>query len=109
MARDLGLEELVQDQLGDVPGLSQKAMFGGRAWLMDGNLLCGARDVGVLLRLGKGNDGWALKIGGVEPMIMRGRSMPGWVRVAPETFGDEALARKLMDSALAFVRTLPPK
>jgi hypothetical protein len=109
MARDLGLEELVQDQLRDVPGLSEKAMFGGRAWLMDGNLLCGARDAGVLLRLGKGNDGWALKLKGVERTIMRGRSMAGWVRIAPEAFGDEALARKLMEAALAFVRTLPPK
>jgi hypothetical protein len=109
MARDRGLEELVLEQLRDVPGLSEKAMFGGRAWLMEGNLLCGARDTGVLVRLGKGNDGWALNIQGVEQMVMRGRTMAGWVRVAPGTFGDEALARKFMEAALNFVRTLPPK
>ncbi len=109
MARDQGLEHLLSEYLAGTPGLSEKAMFGGRAWLMDGNLLCGARDTGVLVRLGKGNDGWALKIGGVEQMIMRGRPMPGWVRVAPEIFGDEVLAQKFIDAALDFVRTLPPK
>jgi hypothetical protein len=109
MARDRGLEELVLEQLRDVPDLSEKAMFGGRAWLMHGHLLCGARDTGVLLRLGKGHDGWALEFDGIDQMIMRGRSMPGWVRVAPETFGDETLARKLIGAALDFVLTLPPK
>jgi hypothetical protein len=63
----------------------------------------------VLVRLGKGNDGWALKFGGVEQMIMRGRPMPGWVRVAPEIFGDDVLAEKFVKAALDFVRTLPPK
>jgi hypothetical protein len=93
MARDPGLEHLLSEYLAGTPGLSEKGMFGGRAWLMDGNLLCGARDTGVLVRLGKGNDGWALKIDGVEPMIMRGRPMAGWVRVAPEIFGDEVLGQ----------------
>jgi len=84
-------------------------MFGGWAWLLDGNLLCGARDDGVLIRLGKGNDQWALATEGIVPMISRGRVMSGWVRVAPETFADDGLATKLVDAALEFVRTLPPK
>jgi hypothetical protein len=109
MARDLGLEHLLSEYLAGTAGLSEKAMFGGRAWLMDGNLLCGARNTGVLVRLGKGNDGWALKIAGVEQMIMRGRPMAGWVRVAPEIFGDEVLGRKFIQAALDFVQTLPPK
>jgi TfoX N-terminal domain len=109
MARDPGLEHLLSEYLAGTQGLSEKAMFGGRAWLMDGNLLCGARDTGALVRLGKGNDGWALKISGVEQMIMHGRPMAGWVRVAPEIFGDEDLGQKFIKAALDFVRTLPPK
>ncbi|RFB75667.1 TfoX/Sxy family protein [Methylovirgula sp. 4M-Z18] len=109
MARDAGLEELVRDHLAPELLLSERTMFGGYAWLLDGNLLCGARDDGVLIRLGKGNDQWALAIDRIVPMISRGRAMSGWVRVAPETFADEALARRLISAALAFVRTLPPK
>jgi len=109
MARDEGLEELVRADIAAEPGLSEKAMFGGRAWLLNGNLLCGARDDGMLARLGPGNDNWALRTRGIAPMISRGRPMRGWVRAGPEAFGDDALRRRLIDAALAFVRTLPGK
>lgn len=109
MARDEGLEELLRADLDSVSGLAEKPMFGGRAWLLDGHLLCGAREDGMLVRLGKGSDGWALELPGIGPMISRGRPMAGWVRAQPEAFGDDALRRRLLDSALAFVRALPPK
>ena len=44
MTRDKGLEALINDELDSVSGLTEKAMFGGWAWLLHGNLLCGARD-----------------------------------------------------------------
>ncbi len=109
MARDPGLEHMLRDVLQARPGLTEKAMFGGWAWLVHRHLLCGARDDGVLVRLGKGNDGWALAIPGIVPMLSRGRAMAGWIRVAPETFADDALAARLLREATAFVRTLPPK
>jgi hypothetical protein len=109
MARDKGLEELLNDSLNAVPGLTQKAMFGGVAWLVDGNLLCGARDDGMLIRLGKDRDTWALKIAGIVPMMMQGRQMNGWVRAAPAVYGDDALRRRLLDAALDFSRSLPKK
>jgi hypothetical protein len=109
VARDAGLEELLREDLEAVPRLQEKAMFGGRAWLLNGNLLCGARDDGMLARLGKDNDGWALEISEVVPMTSRGRRMRGWVRAGPGAFGDDALRRRLLDAALAFVRSLPAK
>jgi hypothetical protein len=77
MARDKGLEELLNDSLQAVPGLTQKAMFGGWAWLVNGNLLCGARTDSMLVRLGRENETWAAKIPGVVLMMMRGRQMHG--------------------------------
>ena len=109
MASDEGLEELLRDDLKAESGLTEKLMFGGRAWLLNGNLLCGARDDGMLVRLGKGNDGWALETPNIVPMISRGRQMQGWVRAGPIAFGDDRLRRKLIDAALAFVRSLPEK
>lgn len=109
MARDEGLEELLREDLKAERGLTEKAMFGGRAWLLNGNLLCGARHDGMLVRLGKGNDGWALEMPGVIPMILRGRRMQGWVRAGAAAFGNDALRRRLMNAALAFVRSLPSK
>jgi hypothetical protein len=109
MARDEGLEELLREDLGTEPGLTEQAMFGGRAWLLRGNLLCGASSNGMLVRLGKGQDAWALALPDIEPMISRERRMPGWVRAGPAAFGDDALRRRLLDAALGFVRALPPK
>ena len=109
MARDRGLEELILDDIGSLPGLSDKKMFGGLAWMLDGHLLCGARDVGMMVRLGKGNDGWALNLPDVAPMIMSGKQMPGWVRAGPDACADDDLRKRLLDAAIAFVRALPPK
>jgi hypothetical protein len=87
MPRNKGLEELLNDSLAEIPGLTQKAMFGGLAWLLNGNLLCGAGKNGMLVRLGKDRDTWALKIPGIIPMVMQGRRMNGWVRAAAEVYG----------------------
>ena len=84
-------------------------MFGGMAWLVNGNLLCGASHGGMLVRLGKDKDAWALKIPGVVLMVMQGRKMNGWVRAASHVYGDDALRRKLLKAALEFNRTLPKK
>lgn len=109
MARDAGLEELLRDELGERPGLGEKAMFGGRAFLLNGHLLCGARDDGMLIRLGKGNDAWALEQPDIKPMLSRGREMQGWVRAGPEAYGNDMLRKRLFLAALNFVEGLPPK
>ncbi len=108
MARDPGLEELIR---ADLPpdGYTEKAMFGGWAWMLNGNLLCGARQGSMLARLGKDRDGWALALPGVAPMISAGRTMSGWVRAGPEAYGDDALRQRLLAAALNFVRSLPAK
>jgi TfoX N-terminal domain len=109
MARNKVLEELLGDDLAQVRGLTDKAMFGGRAWLLHGNLLCGARNDGMLVRLGKDNDAWALAMPGIEPMITQGRPMHGWVRAAPEVYEDDTLRHKLLKAALDFTGLLPKK
>jgi hypothetical protein len=109
MARDPGLENLIREDLPRDAGLTEKPMFGGWAWLLNGNLLIGARGDGMLARLGKGNDGWALALPDVSPMISRGRAMDGWVRAGPAAYGDNALRLRLIEAALSFVRRLPPK
>lgn len=109
MARDRGLEEVILDDLGPLPGLTDKKMFGGLAWMLDGHLLCGARDVGMMVRLGKDNDAWAFALPDVAPMIMSGRAMSGWVRAGTDACADDETRKRLLAAAVAFVRTLPPK
>lgn len=109
MARDKGLEELIREDLCALSGVSEKGMFGGWAWLLGGNLLCCARDDGMLVRLGKGRSEWALELDGVATMMSGSRVMHGWVRCGPHVYGDDGLRGKLMAHAIEFVRTLPAK
>jgi hypothetical protein len=109
MARDEGLEEQIREELGPLDGLHEAPMFGGLAWMLDGNLLCACGQNGMMARLGKGNEAWALATPGVTE-VSTGRSvMRGWVWANPDAAADEALRLKLLDQALAFVRTLPAK
>ena len=80
MARDWLLEEMVREALGDTPGITEKAMFGGLCWLLDGHMLCTASRKGMMVRLGKGEDSWALAHPEVVTVTMGARAMPGWVR-----------------------------
>jgi len=109
MTRDRGLEALIDEELRTMRGVTSKGMFGGWAWLLHGNLLCGAREESMLVRLGKGQDAWALEIDGVEPMYSGTRRMQGWVRAAPSVYADSAIRRTLLDRAIAFVHSLPRK
>lgn len=107
MSRDKGLEEIVREDLHGLAGITDKAMFGGWAWLLNGKLLCGARNDGLLIRLGKGMDAWALQLPGIASMETRGRIMRGWVRCGPEVYGNDGLRNHLLSRAVAFVSTLP--
>src|ERR1700754_1869017 len=101
---------MVRAELEDVGGLTEKAMFGGLVWLLDGHMLCIASRRGMLARLGKGEDALAVAFREVQTRVMGDRAMPGWVRVTHEpSLEDEALRRRLIAAALSFVRTLPPR
>jgi hypothetical protein len=109
MARDEGLEEQIREELGPLDGLHEAKMFGGLAWMLGGNLLCACRHDGMMARLGKGNDAWALGLLGVTEVSTGKSPMRGWVWATPDAAADDTLRLKLLDQALAFVRTLPPK
>lgn len=109
MARDEGLETAVAGDLAGLGDLRTVKMFGGLAWMLRGNLLCGARHDGVLCRLGKGNDGWTRDIAAAAPMMMGDRRMEGWVRLSPGGAADDALRARFLSAARAFVESLPPK
>ena len=106
MARDPALEELVSGTLGDLSGLSGKAMFGGWAFLLNGKLLCGAGRGSLMVRVGPEEEIRTLEIAGVAPVVMRGRRTPGYVRAAPEVYVNDELRERLLGAAVAFVRSL---
>ena len=83
-------------------------MFGGIGFMLSGNLLAAVSKRGLLARVGEGQQTAALEHHGAQPMIMRGRIMPGYVYVKAPHITTPAV-RKLLKLAVHFVRTLPPK
>ncbi len=110
MARDAGLESMVNDRLTGIAGVAAKGMFGGWAWLLHGNMLCAARTGRLLFRVGEGNEAWALLLPGVTRMVFAGgRQMSGWLHAVPEACGDPAIFERLMLESLEFVGAMPHK
>jgi hypothetical protein len=108
--RDAGMEALVAQDLGPRDALATKAMFGGLAWMWRGHLLCAAQGEGVMARLGKGEDGWALSRPGVRRMqAAGGRPMAGWVQLDRTAALDDRLRGDVLRAACAFVATLPAR
>jgi len=109
MARDEALEALMEDALQGTAGVTSKVMFGGKCWLLHGNLVCGARKDSLLFRLGRENDGWALALPGIGSMQSGARTMHGWVRATPEAYASDALRERLLRESLRYAASLPRK
>ncbi|RWA73264.1 hypothetical protein EN836_21775 [Mesorhizobium sp. M1C.F.Ca.ET.193.01.1.1] len=88
---------------------TEQKMFGGTCFMLNGNMLIGTSKRGLLVRVGKEGHAAAAARPHARPMEMGGRSMEGYVHVAPEGTASEADLAGWLDRALAFVETLPPK
>ncbi len=109
MGFDQGLAQRVRAQLAGTSAVTEKQMFGGLSFLVDGNLCVGVMGDELLARVGPAATEAALARPGSRLMDMGGRPMKGWVNVRPEVLeADDALAGWVED-ALTFVRTLAPK
>jgi TfoX/Sxy family transcriptional regulator of competence genes len=90
--------------------VTEKRMFGGLAFLVDGHMSVNAsRTGGLLVRVDPERTDEALERPHTSLMEMRGRSMPGWVLVAPEGVRTKREVAAWVKRSLAFVKTLPPK
>jgi TfoX/Sxy family transcriptional regulator of competence genes len=108
MAYDEGLAQILRDDLAD-EAITEKKMFGGVAMMFRGHMLCGVHKGGAMFRVGKDNAPEALKVPGARPMTFTGRPMGGMIETGAELLADDARRRRLLDLALAFNRSQPPK
>ena len=109
MAYDEGLAQLMRDALVDVEGISEKKMFGGIAFMLNGNMLCGVHTSSGMARVGKDNYETALAMEGVGPMAFTGRPMGGMVDAEDEVWDDDDRREALLALCFEFVRGLPAK
>ena len=108
MAYDEELADRVRVVLADEPGLTERKMFGGLAFMIGGNMACGIVQDELMLRLGTEGADAALDEPHVREMDFTGRPMTGMVYVERAGLDDAGL-RRWVERAAAFARSLPPK
>ena len=110
MAYDEAFARRVRDLLEDEPGITEKAMFGGLAFLVDGRMavVVSGREL-LMIRADPGTEDRLLERDGVVQTVMRDRPMRGWLDVDGTVTADDAALRELVEGAVAHARTLPPK
>jgi TfoX N-terminal domain len=108
MAFDEVLADRVRERLHEDPGVAEKRMFGGIAFLTRGNMTVGVHGDELIARIGPDDTDAALGEPGVRVFDITGRPMRGWILVAGQHLDDDDLDRWLTQ-AKAFVATLPSK
>ena len=109
MAYDEGLAQRLREVFDDQPGLSERRMFGGLAFMINGHMCCGVTGEALMLRVGPDQHQAALTQPYVRPMDFTGKPMKGFVYVETEGLEtDEGLAA-WVEWGKRFVLSLPPK
>ena len=84
-------------------------MFGGLAFLMNGHMFCGIVKNDLMVRLGDELARAALKQPHTRPMDFSGKPMKSMNYVEASGLDSDESLRPWVDSALMFVKKLPPK
>ena len=110
MAYDEDLADRIRAALQDRDGVTEKRMFGGLAFLVNGNMAVSASGQGgLLLRIDPAETDSVVGEDGVTRFEMRGRAMDGWVRVDPSVTGSDRDLARWVRVGVAYAGSLPPK
>ena len=109
MAYDEKLAERIREVLKRRRGVSEKEMFGGLAFLVNGHMACGVQGDDLMVRVGPEDYESALKKTGARPMDFTGRPLKGMVYVGPRGHLRAPSLKAWVEQGLSYVRSLPPK
>ena len=109
VAYDEVLAERVREVLAGRAGVSEKRMFGGLAFLLEGRMAVAAGSGGgLLLRCDPADLEEHSTKDGVEPFVMRGKPMRGWLYVSPQAVTDDDALARWVEVGAGYASTLPP-
>jgi TfoX/Sxy family transcriptional regulator of competence genes len=110
VAYDEALAERIRTLVGTEPGLTEKTMFGGLAFLVGGNMAIAASGQGgVLVRVDPAESDALVASTRAEVAVMRDRPMPGWLRVESDAVADDAELAVWVERGVTYARALPSK
>ena len=108
MAYDEKLAARVRKALAGEADLTERKMFGGLSFMLNGNMCCGVVAGDLMVRVGPDAYGNALQQRGARPMDFTGRPMKGMVYVGPADCEGRAL-KTWLQRGVAFASSLPGK
>jgi TfoX/Sxy family transcriptional regulator of competence genes len=109
MAYSEELAQRIRAEIGDHLALEEKQMFGGIAFMVQGNMSVGVSGDDLMVRVGKEHHDEAMAQPNVRIFDLSSRPMTGWVLVDPDgTASDEDLAR-WVDVGVSYAESLPAK
>jgi TfoX/Sxy family transcriptional regulator of competence genes len=110
MAYDEVLAERMREALDGVPGVAEKKMFGGLAFLVGGNMAIAASgEGGAMVRIDPAEHDQLLDSTTAEPVVMRGRPMTGWLRVTTDDLATTEQLAFWVRRGADYAGALPPK
>jgi len=110
VAYDEQLADRIRALVAGEPGLTEKKMFGGLAFLVGGNMAVAASgNGGVMVRVDPAESDTHTAATSAELAEMRGRPMPGWLRIASADVTTDHELAQWVERGTAYARSLPPK
>ncbi len=109
MAYDEALAERIREVLSGSPEIAERKMFGGIAFMSNGNMAIGISSDELMVRVGVDAHGEAIARPGVRIFDLSGKPMKGWVLVSPDVIVEDDGLEEWIEIGLDFAATLPPK
>ena len=109
MAYNENLADRMREVLATRNELTEKKMFGGLSFMLEGNMCCGIVKEDLVVRVGPDSYETALATPHARPMDFTGRPLKGMVYVGPEGYRTDEELKYWLDQALSFALSLPPK
>jgi TfoX/Sxy family transcriptional regulator of competence genes len=89
--------------------LSEKKMFGGIGFLLNGNMCFGTLKDDLIVRVGSERYKEALALPHARPMDFTGRPTKGFVFVDSKGWSNDATLKKWLDMGIGYASSLPKK
>ncbi|HEV3229171.1 MAG TPA: TfoX/Sxy family protein [Solirubrobacteraceae bacterium] len=110
MAYDEDLANRIRELVLTDDDVAEKRMFGGLAFLINGNMSVSASSQGgLLLRVDPDETDALLRKPHAHPFEMRGRAMQGWLRVDADGVRTKRELERWVARGVAYARSLPSK
>lgn len=109
MAYDEGLAQRIREMLAARTDVKEKEMFGGIAFLVNGNMAVGIVNEDLMVRVAPEAHPALLTEPHARPMDFTGRPMKGWLFVGPEGIESDSDLRRWIERGAAHAGSLPAK